>query len=180
MNSSPLPPDNSADSINFVLCPGKAYDRSPCGTGTSAKLACLAADGKLEPGHTWRQAGILGTAFEGSYEMDGELLIPTITGEAFITSEANLVFESDDPFRNGFLSGEPAMAEGTPEHVVIIGGGVIGTACACSSRKLACGSPLWTGLDRKRMFFRQLRLCLPQSCPPVKPTRGSGTHTEGL
>src|SRR5262249_8009020 len=53
------------DSRNFVLCPGKAYDRSPCGTGTSAKLACLAADGKLKPGQVWRQESIVGSVFEG-------------------------------------------------------------------------------------------------------------------
>src|SRR3546814_11770927 len=64
--------DPQADSRNFVLCPGKAYDRSPCGTGTSAKLACLAADGKLQPGQIWRQASVIGSEFEGSYELDGE------------------------------------------------------------------------------------------------------------
>ena len=64
-SASPAP---GMDSRNFVLCPGKAYDRSPCGTGTSAKLACLAEDGELAPGEIWRQEGILGTAFEGSYE----------------------------------------------------------------------------------------------------------------
>lgn len=88
-------------SRNFVLCPGKAYDRSPCGTGTSARLACLAADGKLEPGQPWRQEGILGTIFTGSYLCEGEQIIPHITGTAHITSEASLVYESDDPFREG-------------------------------------------------------------------------------
>jgi len=48
-------PSQIADSRNFVLCPGKAYDRSPCGTGTSAKLACMYADGKLKEGQVWRQ-----------------------------------------------------------------------------------------------------------------------------
>ncbi len=89
-----------ADSKNFVLCPGKAYDRSPCGTGTSAKLACLAADGKLEPGHTWRQAGILDSVFSGSVESapqgeDG--ILPTVTGQAYLTSEADLIFDPADP-----------------------------------------------------------------------------------
>ena len=60
-----------ADSKNFVLCPGKAYDRSPCGTGTSAKLACLYADGKLQPGQVWRQESIIGSVFEGSVVVGG-------------------------------------------------------------------------------------------------------------
>ena len=60
--------DAEADSRNFVLCPGRAYDRSPCGTGTSAKLACLAADGKLQPGQLWRQASVIGSQFETHYE----------------------------------------------------------------------------------------------------------------
>jgi 4-hydroxyproline epimerase len=89
---------------NFVLCPGGAYDRSPCGTGTSAKLACLAADGKLAPGEIWRQEGILGTVFEATYRWEDESrkrIVPTITGEAFITSEATLLFDPRDPFREG-------------------------------------------------------------------------------
>jgi len=89
------------DSRNFVLCPGKSYDRSPCGTGTSAKLACLAAEGKLAPGQVWRQAGILGTVFEGSYQMQGDKLIPSITGTAFITGEGRLILSSGDPFVAG-------------------------------------------------------------------------------
>ena len=89
------------DSRNFVLCPGKAYDRSPCGTGTSAKLACLAADGKLAPGQAWRQAGILGTVFEGSYELRDGLLVPSITGTAFITAESRLILSPGDPFIAG-------------------------------------------------------------------------------
>jgi len=94
-------------SRNFVLCPGKAYDRSPCGTGTSAKLACLAADGKLAPGETWRQAGILGTWFEGSYSWrNGTMgeVIPSITGSAFITSESKLILQPGDPFPAGISS----------------------------------------------------------------------------
>ena len=94
----------TADSRNFVLCPGNAYDRSPCGTGTSAKLACLAADGKLAPDQIWRQEGILGTIFEGSYRMlDGSLdrIIPSITGSAFITAESKLLLYPHDPFRAG-------------------------------------------------------------------------------
>ena len=95
------------DSRNFVLCPGKAYDRSPCGTGTSAKLACLAADGQIAPGQTWRQQGILGTCFEASYRsLNGSPLqiIPSITGSAFITAESTLLLHPDDPFRGGIRS----------------------------------------------------------------------------
>ena len=90
--------DNHANSRNFVLCPGGAYDRSPCGTGTSAKVACLAADGKLKPGEIWRQASIIGSQFEASYALQGEQVIPTIRGRAFISAEATLLIEADDPF----------------------------------------------------------------------------------
>jgi 4-hydroxyproline epimerase len=89
------------DSRNFVLCPGKAYDRSPCGTGTSAKLACLAAEGKLAPGQVWRQAGILGTLFEGSYQLREGSIVPSITGRAFITAENRLILDPNDPFSKG-------------------------------------------------------------------------------
>jgi 4-hydroxyproline epimerase len=89
------------DSRNFVLCPGKAYDRSPCGTGTSAKLACLLADGKLAPGQAWRQEGILDTVFEGRVRMENGNVIPSITGSAFVTAEATLLFDPDDPFQWG-------------------------------------------------------------------------------
>ena len=90
--------DELADSRNFVLCPGGAYDRSPCGTGTSAKLACLAADGKLQPGQVWRQASIIGSQFEASYAMENGQLIPTLRGRAFMSAEATLLIESNDPF----------------------------------------------------------------------------------
>ncbi|UUQ65221.1 4-hydroxyproline epimerase [Pseudomonas fuscovaginae UPB0736] len=93
--------DARADSRNFVLCPGKAYDRSPCGTGTSAKLACLAADGKLQPGQIWRQASVIGSEFEGSYETEGQRIVPTIRGRAYISAEATLILEQDDPFAWG-------------------------------------------------------------------------------
>jgi 4-hydroxyproline epimerase len=88
-------------SRNFVLCPGKAYDRSPCGTGTSAKMACLVADGKLVPGQLWRQEGILDSVLTGHVELDGDRILPFITGSAYVTSTASLIFQSDDPFRNG-------------------------------------------------------------------------------
>lgn len=90
-----------ADSRNFVLCPGKAYDRSPCGTGTSAKMACLHADGKLQPGQLWRQEGILGTIFQGSIELRHDGVYPSITGSACITAETTLILDPTDPFVSG-------------------------------------------------------------------------------
>ena len=99
------PTTKGARSKNFVLCPGKIYDRSPCGTGTSAKLACLAADGKLKPGENYVQEGILGSVFEASYTVAPQdsrgQIRPTIRGSAYITSEAELLLDSNDPFRNG-------------------------------------------------------------------------------
>ncbi|MGP8251176.1 MAG: proline racemase family protein [Terracidiphilus sp.] len=88
-------------SRNFVLCPGKAYDRSPCGTGTSAKMACLVADGKLKPGQLWRQEGILDSVLTGHVELEGNRILPFITGSAYVTSTASLIFQANDPFRNG-------------------------------------------------------------------------------
>ena len=86
------------DSKNFVLCPGKAYDRSPCGTGTSARMACLYADGKLAEGQIWRQEGILGSIFEGSIRIAGDRVLPSVKGSAFIVAEGNLVLDERDPF----------------------------------------------------------------------------------
>lgn len=93
--------DPDADRRNFVMCPGKAYDRSPCGTGTSAKLACLAADGALAPGQTWTQASITGSQFTGHYEWDGERVIPFITGRAYMTADSVLLIDEQDPFAWG-------------------------------------------------------------------------------
>jgi 4-hydroxyproline epimerase len=90
-----------ADSKSFVLCPGKAYDRSPCGTGTSAKLACLYGDGKLQAGQTWRQQSVVGSIFEGSVQVDGDKIIPTITGEAWVTAEGVILVDERDPFGKG-------------------------------------------------------------------------------
>jgi 4-hydroxyproline epimerase len=87
-----------SDSRNFVLCPGKAYDRSPCGTGTSAKLACLHADGKLRIGQLWRQESITGSVFTGSVEEREGQIIPTIQGTAFINSDAQLLLDPADPY----------------------------------------------------------------------------------
>jgi 4-hydroxyproline epimerase len=90
---------------NFVLCPGDAYDRSPCGTGTSAKLACLSARGELRPGETWRQESVIGTVFDASYA-PGEKgrVLPRITGSAYVTAESTLIFDDDDPLRFGIRS----------------------------------------------------------------------------
>lgn len=88
-----------ADNRNFVLCPGKEYDRSPCGTGTSAKLACLLADGKLQAGELWRQQSITGSVFEASATVVGNRVMPTITGDAYLTSRATLLFDNGDPLQ---------------------------------------------------------------------------------
>ncbi|MEP2704061.1 MAG: proline racemase family protein [Roseibium sp.] len=92
----------AANSRNFVLCPGGAYDRSPCGTGSSAKLACLAEDGVLAPGQEWIQESVIGSTYCISYQpgLNGGV-IPTITGQAFVTAEANLLFDPADPYRAG-------------------------------------------------------------------------------
>jgi 4-hydroxyproline epimerase len=90
-----------ADSRNFVLCPGKAYDRSPCGTGTSAKLACLYTDGRLSEDQVWRQESIIGSVFEGSVQLREGQIIPTITGSAYVSAESRLVLEPEDPFVYG-------------------------------------------------------------------------------
>ncbi|HEY8410045.1 MAG TPA: 4-hydroxyproline epimerase [Pyrinomonadaceae bacterium] len=89
------------DSRNFVLCPGKAYDRSPCGTGTSAKLACLFADGKLREGEVWRQESIVGSIFEGTVAVVDGRVHPHIRGAAFITAESELILDPRDPFCMG-------------------------------------------------------------------------------
>jgi 4-hydroxyproline epimerase len=85
-------------SRNFVLCPGKAYDRSPCGTGTSAKLACLFADGKLAEGEVWRQESIIGSIFDGTVQEVHGKLVPTIKGSAFVNAEATLILNPKDPY----------------------------------------------------------------------------------
>jgi 4-hydroxyproline epimerase len=100
------PGSNGANARNFVLCPGGAYDRSPCGTGTSAKLACLAADGKLAEGEPWVQESILGTRFVGRYRRaDSDRIVPTITGSAYVNAEATLILDESDPFCWGIRNG---------------------------------------------------------------------------
>ncbi|TVQ27635.1 MAG: hydroxyproline-2-epimerase [Spirochaetaceae bacterium] len=96
------PESDSNHGRNFVLCPGRAYDRSPCGTGTSAKLACLAADGAWKEADVWRQEGILGTVFEGSFRrLDDSRVIPTVRGKAYVTLEATVFLDPADPFAEG-------------------------------------------------------------------------------
>jgi 4-hydroxyproline epimerase len=91
----------SIDSKNFVLCPGKAYDRSPCGTGTSAKLACLYADGKIREGELWKQESIVGSVFEGRVTLREGKVYPSIKGAAFVNADAELVLNPQDPFCMG-------------------------------------------------------------------------------
>jgi 4-hydroxyproline epimerase len=92
------PPQTAeADSRNFVLCPGKAYDRSPCGTGTSAKLACLYADGKIREGQVWKQESVIGSVFEGTVEVRDGKVYPSIKGSAFVNAEAELLLDPRDP-----------------------------------------------------------------------------------
>jgi proline racemase len=98
------PRRKDADARNFVLCPGLAYDRSPCGTGTSAKMAVLAARGALAPGRRWRQESITGSLFEGWLEERHGTLVPRIRGRAFVTGRATLFFDPRDPFREGFTA----------------------------------------------------------------------------
>jgi proline racemase len=97
-------PQAGGDSANFVLCPGKAYDRSPCGTGTSAKLACLAADGLLAEGEPWVQESIIGSKFSGSFkwfDRTDRTILPTINGTAHVTAETTLLLDDADPFCHG-------------------------------------------------------------------------------
>jgi 4-hydroxyproline epimerase len=95
------PTNSRAHSKNFVLCPGRAYDRSPCGTGTSAKMACLYADGKLKEGEIWRQEGIVGSLFEGQVRVAEGKIFPSIRGSAFVNAEATLILDEADPFCYG-------------------------------------------------------------------------------
>jgi len=102
-----MPVASGANSRSFVLCPGKAYDRSPCGTGTSAKLACLAADGKLAEGDAWIQESILGSTFTATFrwlDRAAGKIEPVITGTAFVNAEATLLLNEPDPFRYGIRS----------------------------------------------------------------------------
>ncbi len=106
------PHAHDAHSRNFVLCPGDAYDRSPCGTGTSAKLACLAADGLLEPGETWVQESIIGSRFSSSYQLSrAGKITPRLTGRAYVCSEAILYRDPQDPFADGIVPLKRCVAD---------------------------------------------------------------------
>ena len=98
------PQDPRNHSRNFVLCPGGAYDRSPCGTGTSAKIACLAADGRLQPGDVWRQESVIGSVFEAWYESIQGEIVPHVRGQASITAETTLMIDENDPCAWGVVS----------------------------------------------------------------------------
>ena len=97
------PTRDDCDSRNFVLCPVGEFDRSPCGTGTSAKLACLHADGMLAAGEPWGQESIIGSRFVGRFHERDGMIIPTITGGAWISAETNLIFDPTDPFVEGIV-----------------------------------------------------------------------------
>ncbi len=107
------PRREDAHSANYVDCPGGEYDRSPCGTGTSAKLACLAAAGKLSPGDTWGQESVTGSLFEGSYSWQGDRILPRIMGEAFVTAETKVIIDPNDPLTFGFSQQKKTPA---PSH----------------------------------------------------------------
>jgi 4-hydroxyproline epimerase len=94
-------PTPGVQARNFVLCPGLAFDRSPCGTGTSAKVACLAAEGKLRPGETWRLESVIGSVFEARYTVENGVILPEVTGEAHVCGEGTLLLDPQDPFRTG-------------------------------------------------------------------------------
>lgn len=96
------PSEKGADARNFVRCPGGMFDRSPCGTGTSAKLAALFARGKIVPGQVWRQEGILGGIFEGTIRPSPGGVVPTIAGHAYVTAETDVLLDEQDPYRLGF------------------------------------------------------------------------------
>lgn len=98
----PASSKDHSDGRHFVLCPGGEYDRSPCGTGTSAKIACLAAEGRLAPGDTWRQESVIGTVFQGRYEPLGDgRILPIVTGRAWINGDVTILIDPADPFRHG-------------------------------------------------------------------------------
>ncbi len=92
------PADVGFDAKNFVLCPGKVYDRSACGTGTSARLACLVADGRWVEGQRYRVQSIIGSVLEGTVELINGEVIPTLTGQAWVTADSTVILDPDDPY----------------------------------------------------------------------------------
>lgn len=100
-------PEDGIHSRNFVLCPDNAYDRSPCGTASSARLACLAADELLLPDQDIVQKSIIGSPYRLSYQTGSNGgVIPKITGQAFVMAESTLLFHENDPFKKGILPPE--------------------------------------------------------------------------
>ena len=165
-------PNRRQHSRNFVLCPGLAYDRSPCGTGTSAKLACLFADGKLQPGEVWRQESVIGTLFEASFTVDEhhrDRVLPHITGEAYVTGESTLIFDDADPLALGHR--RPNVSK----HVLIVGGGIVGLSVAyyCSRKGHRVTLLERRGRKSRRLFLRQCRHAR------AKPHRSSGQSRHG-
>ena len=183
--------DPQADSRSFVLCPGKAYDRSPCGTGTSAKLACLAAEGKLPPDTQWRQASVIGSEFQAYYRRNGDRITPLFAGRPMCAPIANCCST------NAILClGNTLMGVGRKADVIVIGAGIIGAACA---RRLAREGYRVSVVDDRRAgataagmghlvcmddnpaelalsayslrLWREVTGCMPQACA----LRGCGT-----
>ncbi len=97
-------PKEHVHSRNFVLCPDDTYDRSPCGTGSSARLACLAAEGRLSPGQEIVQESVIGSSYRLSYRPGANGgVVPSITGQAWVTAESRLFFDEADSFRDGIV-----------------------------------------------------------------------------
>ena len=144
------PPNNpAAHSRNFVLCPGKAYDRSPCGTGTSAKIACLIADGKLRPGQVWRQESIVGSSFEAWGTVDALTPNPLPGSEASMRSSPTFVARRSSPRKRRCCSMKTIHFNGaslmSTRDVAVLGAGIVGAAC---SRALAQAGLRVIVLDR--------------------------------
>ena len=120
------PADNpAADRKNVVIFGNAQADRSPCGTGTSAKLATLYAKGELAPGEEFVYESITGSMFRGviTSEIDiqgRKAVIPRITGSAYITGYNEWVLDDRDPLRDGFLLGEQAQQPVRSEREQII------------------------------------------------------------
>jgi 4-hydroxyproline epimerase len=95
------PHEPGNDGRAFVLCPDGAFDRSPCGTGTSALVGCLLDDGILAEGRTWRQESVLGGVYEARIRREQGVAVPTVRGRAWLTAETTLHFAADDPYRIG-------------------------------------------------------------------------------
>lgn len=95
-------PKPGVHSRNFVLCPDDNYDRSPCGTGSSARLACLAAQNRLLPGEEITQESVIGSPYRLSYQPGKQGgIVPSIIGQAYIMAESRLLFDAEDPYRLG-------------------------------------------------------------------------------